>query len=1178
MIFYPETFQETAGIIQKYDAVSFDIWDTLIMRRLMEPEHVFDVMERKTGIKNFANVRRTAVLESPIANPNIHEIYGCIQEVLNISDQQREELLQLEINIEKKIVAPRKSMVQLMTQACHAGKKVTLITDMYLPCNIMREILATAGINEDIPLYVSCDYRKLKSEGLFLEYKNQIEAERYLHIGDNPKSDIQSAGMAAIDSIQIASALRQLEKSLFRKIIPLGRTSVNSSIYTGMFMAEIFNDPFGLKGKITVDDAVCAARLFVAPLITAFMNWMIIELQKDHYDKVLFAARDGFLMQKVYRAFKDKSGKNILPEDCYFLASRQVCTIASIAGRRDVEWLSLVNFRGTPEELLSERFRLKTDEILPYDKERYSGLTEYVLAHYDKILIRSSEVKNGYLKYMQECEIRPDRKYALFDFVSSGTCQYHLMRFFPFHLTGKYFCHSVTDDEKKSLEIDGFFVNNGVAQADTYFYKNYKFIEMLMTSTAPSIVGFTQQAEPCFTKDTRTDAELNFVRCAHDSIMQYVGDFLELSDGKSDARERKTAELIYQFMDGYYTDLGNTIWMKMQLVDDWGREKVNINFEEDSEILNYIDQHPDGIYDDVLIRNDSWELFDSFSEMRKSVLNWYDFKEDSSLLEINPGSGAITGLFCDSCGEVISIADDLEQIKILNKRYGKRNNFTISSGAEELIGKKKFDYIVIEGIVTGRELEAAVLLKEDGHLLLMAENSEGSKYRCGYPRPKSEMLFSKEQIRALIMQSGLPFMKFYYLLPDYRLTQEIYTDERLPQGSIKDRVLFYYPVSNALRKDEHKYCDHMISQGRFCEVVNSYLVEAGKIEDFDGAEYVALSADRRRDHAFATVIEKEKVIKKALYPEGVEALRDSYNNICRLKKRKLSVVEHCLENDVLVMPFFEGARAVDWLYKAGCKNIENFVRNLDKFIECISRSSAISGEGILENGYIDMVPMNCFVRDNRYYFYDQEFKKKNCDIKYIIFRVLKYLYLSYPDLEQAVSLESLQKRYGISGQWEYFLKKEDEFIYEIRNHKVNHSFYRWVENGRVDKSRIYCVKGVQLVSGYDAFEFDGEQVWSWALDRRTALVIENGGEDTEKELFCLILPPPGLEKQNISVNVQGSRRLEFTAPIELKIPLSLNPYECREVVIESKGCMTSAGNGDPRKFSFQLRNPQVIDC
>ena len=221
--------------------------------------------------------------------------------------------------------------------------------------------------------------------------------------------------------------------------------------------------------------------------------------------------------------------------------------------------------------------------------------------------------------------------------------------------------------------------------------------------------------------------------------------------------------------------------------------------------------------------------------MRTSILNWYDFGENASILEVGGEFGAITGMLCRNAKKVSVTENVFRKAEAIQKRYHRMKNLTVYAGDIEKISfPEKFDYVIITGLgiadesgVAPEEKYAQYVgraknwLKEDGRLLLAVDNYNGAKYQCGYPRPVQgsinengcEAMMTKTQVEKMLMEAGFKNRKFYYPFPDYRLTQEIYTDARLPEGSVRDRILTYYVLPKMLYRDEYQIYENEIENG-----------------------------------------------------------------------------------------------------------------------------------------------------------------------------------------------------------------------------------------------------------------------------------------------------------------------------------------------------------------------------
>ena len=574
MNYYPNDEDVLKKIIDKYEAVSFDIWDTLIARTVLQPEDVFSIVENRAKqmgieINNFRIHRHEAVFRVVCPNPNIREIYNALQKVTAISDSAKERLMRLEIQAEADVIVPRKKMVEILNYAVWAGKRVNLISDMYLPSEIMEMLLRQVGISNYENLFISCDYRRLKKEGLFSFYREKIQAEAYLHIGDNPDSDICAAEKWGIDTVLIKSGYKLLEESVFASICNRVKTH-NERCMAGLFCANLFNNPFAKTEQIKVTSDEDLGWLFIAPIISEFMLWLGKEVQKEEFDGVLFAARDGYLLQKLYYQMQKDCLDIIFPKGIFFLTSRAICTQTGIEDEEDIRWLATVKFNGSEQELLSHRFCLKAEVIKPLDETAENNVG-YVLIHKKEILIQASENRRYYLQYMKNQGIEAGKKYIFVDFVSSGTCQYFLERFVPFKMKGKYFCRSITEDKKRKLKIDSLYINNGVEKADSIIYRNYRYLETIMTSPEPSLHHIDENLKVVYGIETRDKEELQFISDVHKSIEKYFEFFHNMCDW-NEKISVEVAEELYQYMNEEHVEITCKTLDSMGLWDDWVRE------------------------------------------------------------------------------------------------------------------------------------------------------------------------------------------------------------------------------------------------------------------------------------------------------------------------------------------------------------------------------------------------------------------------------------------------------------------------------------------------------------------------------------------------------------------------------------------------------------------------------
>ncbi len=526
------------------------------------------------------------------------------------------------------------------------------------------------------------------------------------------------------------------------------------------------------------------------------------------------------------------------------------------------------------------------------------------------------------------------------------------------------------------------------------------------------------------------------------------------------------------------------------------------------DIIKYIHENIDNDYSDILKHDGRWEVFYHLSPMRCSILNWYDFKPTGTLLEIGGEFGALTGLFCERCAYVKTIVRTEEEKEAIEKRHCSHENLEVVIGDyTELHLEQQYDYIVMVGsfekIFQGSAEQKKYadylvylkqFLKSDGVLLLTLSNRYGLKYFCGardeffnepfaginrYPNGSSGYAFAKNEAEALVKKSGFAKYKFHYPMPDYILTQAVYSQDYLPTGNICDRVMPYYPDKMGLVAAEADLYDAVIANGAFEFLANSFLLECTNGENISDIVYTALSTDRGCKHGFATSIhDNGTVSKRALFREGVENLYLAYENIMDLENHGINVIGHTWKENQIQMPCIEQPNFMEYLHKIVKEDLNEFLNLMDKIYQCILQSAeyaekeenvfySINGSEldygvILKKAYIDMVPMNCFWMNGDFYFFDQEFVKENYPAKYVMFRNILYFYNYNPRVEEFISQSELKERYGLTDLWNIFMEEERKFVADNRNWELYGHFYGWT---MLDKEEIYH-KNLSVVGKY----------------------------------------------------------------------------------------------------------------
>ena len=333
----------------------------------------------------------------------------------------------------------------------------------------------------------------------------------------------------------------------------------------------MFNSPFKLSGNNDLPESEDEYHLgfaLIAPIVTVFMDWFLNQIKNKGYDGVLFAARDGFLIHRLYKKAVEILKWYDMPKGIYFQTSRKAAVMSDMADEAVINML--IGMRGvlSPEEVLSQLFGLDQADIMPFpegddwDLEIYN----YVWKHKDQIFQRSADMRRNYYRYMGKLELKIGKKYVFYDFVSSGTCQKALNKIVPFDLYGRYFGWNSKED-KRDFKVESLFDREG-----SFFIRYYKVLEMFMTSEKPSLAGLDKYGRAVLARELRADAEIERALMVQEGISNYFEDYIRNLYILDEEFDIEWADKILNcIVKTDISKLGYDLY-ELKLTDDWNLE------------------------------------------------------------------------------------------------------------------------------------------------------------------------------------------------------------------------------------------------------------------------------------------------------------------------------------------------------------------------------------------------------------------------------------------------------------------------------------------------------------------------------------------------------------------------------------------------------------------------------
>ena len=319
--------------------ISLDLFDTLLVRPSIVPKDIFilpeDLVKQKYGL-SFMELRYMAEEEAGDAFITLEELWHRIAKKHRLAPETERALMHVELQLERDMLTVRRDTKQLYEAAVRSGKRIIVVSDMYLPSDFLREVLAERGFDQIAGVYVSCEEKARKSDGRLyqcvLEKEGLERPSELLHIGDNFLSDYREALEKGITAVYYPSVW----ELMMGTHSPWGMLQNNGGFVSDAKLRILYsfamlhawnkNDRY-LYSRHYFPDIEAYADLLLAPMLTDLGIQLLTDPRvQGGYDSLYFAARDGFLPQKVY----DILGKSVkhIPSRYLYVSRQALCYAA----------------------------------------------------------------------------------------------------------------------------------------------------------------------------------------------------------------------------------------------------------------------------------------------------------------------------------------------------------------------------------------------------------------------------------------------------------------------------------------------------------------------------------------------------------------------------------------------------------------------------------------------------------------------------------------------------------------------------------------------------------------------------------------------------------------------------------------------------------------------------------
>jgi len=302
----------------KYKVISFDLFDTLVRRKVMAPEHVFwtiaEIFAERVGDRSLVwhfydarhhagNLAQHRCRQDGREDATLREIYQTFAAMVPEARNRVEELMELEMQEERRVLEPYPFGRNLYEAAKDAGKRIVISSDQYLPHEFLSALLKEFGYVDHEHFLLSGDSGILKTTGSMYEWLPMllgVERQEIFHIGDNPYVDYEVAIRKGLDAA-ISPRSDTVAGHDGRNTMVAHQPTLGSYAAT-RYLSNLADEHVSGSSLTELhDDIDFVGYTFYGPMLTYLAAWVTEPLRNGDIDRLWLLARDSQGLNRVIR-------------------------------------------------------------------------------------------------------------------------------------------------------------------------------------------------------------------------------------------------------------------------------------------------------------------------------------------------------------------------------------------------------------------------------------------------------------------------------------------------------------------------------------------------------------------------------------------------------------------------------------------------------------------------------------------------------------------------------------------------------------------------------------------------------------------------------------------------------------------------------------------------------------
>lgn len=339
--------------VKEKDIVSFDLFDTLLVRRVHDPDLVklpvarliAELAKKKSISIGWQTVQKLRDMVEQRQRAKTAEKFddheACyplfMRETLldifkdQFSEAVFDEVTKYELFMENSMLVPRQQLFDWVKELSRQGKRIFIISDMYLPATHLKVLVEHAGLSNYVEEVISsADTFLAKASGKgyeFIHEKFTLAKNRWIHIGDNPFSDGMRAVEFGIEALIIRDPREDQRKSIVKRYV---NYSDGRPFWRGRALQQLMAP---IEGENSPQNSLYNEGYnFLGVLVGCFVQELVERCRKNSISKVFFLSREGWTFKRYWEKMTPiLYPAAVLPEIEYLYVSRMALAGACCA-------------------------------------------------------------------------------------------------------------------------------------------------------------------------------------------------------------------------------------------------------------------------------------------------------------------------------------------------------------------------------------------------------------------------------------------------------------------------------------------------------------------------------------------------------------------------------------------------------------------------------------------------------------------------------------------------------------------------------------------------------------------------------------------------------------------------------------------------------------------------------